>query len=177
MPALRKSACEAALEITGLIGRSDQSAKLPTRIGLHAGQIVLSHIGAIDHYEYRAVGDIVNTASRIEGLNKQLNTSVLASEETIDGLEGLVTRELGSFHLKGKQIPVNMYEVMCTTETVTPDLTSLQTLFADALGAFRQQSWQVAIDKFQAVLDAFPDDGPSQYYLAICHNHQDSVSS
>ncbi len=171
---LRKKACEAALEITRQIGRADQTAKLPTRIGLHAGQIVLSHIGAIDHYEYRAVGDIVNTASRIEGLNKQLKTSILASGETIDGLEGLVTRELGSFHLKGKQQPVNMYEVMCTAATVTADITKLQILFADALATFRQQSWQAAIEKFQAVLDAYPDDGPSQYYLASCRNHQDS---
>lgn len=175
--ALRKSACEAALEITGQLDRAEQSARLPTRIGLHAGHIVLSHIGAIDHYEYRAVGDIVNTASRIEGLNKLLKTSILASGETIDGLEGLVTRELGSFHLKGKQQPVNLYEVICSTETVTAEIIRLQTLFAAALASFRQQSWPAAIEQFQAVLDVYPDDGPSQYYLASCRNHQDATGS
>lgn len=169
---LRKKACEAALEITGLISRADQAAKLPTRIGLHAGQLVLSHIGAIDHYEYRAVGDIVNTASRIEGLNKQLKTSILASQEVIEGLEGLETRALGAFHLKGKQHPVNMYEVMCITEAASTDVTRLQTMFAAALATCQQQSWPAAIEKFEAILELYPDDGPSQYYLARCRNHQ-----
>jgi len=71
---------------------------LPTRIGLHGGRMLLGNIGAMDHYEYRAVGDIVTTATRIEGLNKHLRTQILASRTIIDDLEGFSTREL---HKKG----------------------------------------------------------------------------
>ncbi|MEW6571852.1 MAG: adenylate/guanylate cyclase domain-containing protein [Nitrospirota bacterium] len=76
--ALRDKACLAAIDIAKELEKFDQSsdgAKLKTRIGLHCGQILLGHIGALDHYEYTPMGDIVNTASRIEGLNKHVGTT------------------------------------------------------------------------------------------------------
>jgi adenylate cyclase len=73
--ALRNQACLAALEIASAVHRFKESSDtmhLSTRIGLHSGHMSLGTIGAVGHYEYRPVGDIVNTASRIEGLNKYL---------------------------------------------------------------------------------------------------------
>mgnify|MGYP001827362399 CR=1 FL=1 len=87
---LQQKACEAALEIGQAIKASDLEPKLFTRIGLHAGELVMSHVGAIDHFEYRAVGDMVNTASRIENLNKLLGTAILASEDFVKGLQGIL---------------------------------------------------------------------------------------
>ena len=58
---------------------------LRTRFGLHSGQMLLGNIGASHHYEYQAVGDMVNTATRIEGLSKYLGTQVLASEANSRG--------------------------------------------------------------------------------------------
>jgi adenylate cyclase len=72
-PSLRGEACRAALEIAATLAqfnRSSDRPTLPTRIGLHSGQMLLGSVGAAHHYEYRAVGDIVNTASRIEALGK-----------------------------------------------------------------------------------------------------------
>ena len=85
---------------------------LPTRIGLHSGRLLLGSVGAMDHYEYRAVGDIVNTATRLEGLNKHLGTRLLVSAEVLHGLEGLMTRELGSFLLAGKSRPIVVHELL-----------------------------------------------------------------
>ena len=71
---LREKACAAALDIKKelkLFNQSSDAPTLKTRIGVHCGQILLGHIGALEHYEYTPMGDIVNTASRIEGLNKQ----------------------------------------------------------------------------------------------------------
>ena len=70
---LRNKACMAALDINRELEGFYQSSgetTLKTRIGVHCGQILLGNIGALDHYEYTPMGDIVNTASRIEGLNK-----------------------------------------------------------------------------------------------------------
>ncbi|NNG45717.1 MAG: adenylate/guanylate cyclase domain-containing protein, partial [Deltaproteobacteria bacterium] len=67
------NACQAALEISGAMRefrKTHEEMALPTRIGLHSGEIVLGNVGAGHHFEYRPVGDIVNTATRIEGLNK-----------------------------------------------------------------------------------------------------------
>ena len=176
-PRLRRQACAAALEIKQAVDESGQQPKLPTRIGLHAGQLVLSHIGAIDHYEYRAVGDIVNTASRIENLNKRLGTSILASRETIDGLEGFITRELGSFRLKGKQQAVTLYEIVCSADVLTADVEALHSAFAEALDAYRRHSWPEALELFKGILRTYPDDGPSRFYLGLYRDRRNSGQS
>ena len=78
--ALRTQACLTALDIAGAVQKFNQShdnLKLPTRIGLHSGYMLLGNIGAINHYEYTPIGDIVNTASRVEGLNKYLGTRMV----------------------------------------------------------------------------------------------------
>jgi len=64
-----------------------QASWVAERFGLHSGQMFLGSIGGSHHYEYQAVGDMVNTATRIQGLSKYLGTRILASEATIDGLE------------------------------------------------------------------------------------------
>jgi adenylate cyclase len=71
---------------------------LPTRVGVHSGQIFLGNIGAGDHYEYGPTGDTVNTATRMDGLNKHLGTEVLVSEESVAQVDGLAAREVGKFH-------------------------------------------------------------------------------
>ena len=87
--ALGIQACQAALDIAKAVddfNRSSDKLKLPTRIGLHSGNIILGSIGAMDHYEYHPIGDIVNTSERIQGLNKYLGTRILVSEEVIGQL-------------------------------------------------------------------------------------------
>ena len=105
----RRRACLAAIEIeriTRSFRHPDQTTPLPTRIGLHAGQMVLGSIGAMDHFEYRPIGDIVNTASRMEGLNKFLGTHILVSAEVLHRLEDFAARELGRFLMPGKTRPI-----------------------------------------------------------------------
>ncbi len=174
---LRSNACAAALEIQHALDKSEQPAMLPTRIGLHAGELVLSHVGAIDHYEYRAVGDIVNTASRIENLNKQLGTSILASQETVEGLDGFITRELGSFRLKGKQKAVTIHEIVCKAEALTEELKALNLAFAIALDAYRHQSWEDALLLFEGILRTHPEDGPSRFYVDLNRDRRSSHQS
>ena len=117
--ALRDKACLAAIDINQavhrLYGPSDPH-RLNTRIGLHYGDIFLGNIGGGDHYQHSVMGDIVNTASRIEGLNKHLGTRVLVSAEVIDRLGGLLSRELGGFRLKGKTSAIVVHELVCRLE-------------------------------------------------------------
>ncbi|HEY3167573.1 MAG TPA: adenylate/guanylate cyclase domain-containing protein, partial [Candidatus Binatia bacterium] len=81
--ALCREACHAALEIAIAVRRFNKTLenfKLPTRISIHAGEIFLGNIGAADHYQYGVTGDTVNTASRMDGLNKYLGTEILVSD-------------------------------------------------------------------------------------------------
>ncbi|MES9992912.1 MAG: adenylate/guanylate cyclase domain-containing protein [Candidatus Thiodiazotropha sp.] len=162
---LHQMACEAGLAINRSLQQSDLEPKLFTRIGLHAGELVMSHVGAIDHFEYRAVGDMVNTTSRIENLNKLLGTSILASSAVVNGLKGIETREVGQFVVAGKQLPIKIYEVAAMSNQITPQLQHLHTEFADALADWMHGSRETAYEKFKRILQLHPDDGPSLYYV------------
>lgn len=173
-PALRGQACHAALEIIEAVdafNRRTRDANLPTRVGLHCGAIALGNVGAGDHFEYRAVGDIVNTAARLEGLNKQLGTRVLVSQHMIDGMEDIVTRELGSFRLSGKSQPLVIHELLGRAGQVDAAVHERGAVFAQGLRAFRAESWGQAVETFQMLLAKFGDDGPSRYYLHLCELH------
>lgn len=134
---LRKNACLAALEIIAAAERFNRlrpEAPLPTRIGLHRGEMALGSVRAGEHYEHRAVGDIFNAASRIENLNKQLGAWLLASSNIIEGVEGILTRELGQFRLVGKRRPSVILELIYSQQNVTPRIEELKEKFAKALG-------------------------------------------
>jgi adenylate cyclase len=80
----RAAAVDAALDIVERIEKLVSAGKLPpTRvgIGLHAGSAVVGNIGSSERKEYTVIGDVVNVASRIEALNKQLGSTILASDE------------------------------------------------------------------------------------------------
>mgnify|MGYP002620848027 CR=1 FL=1 len=169
---LRDQACRAALETL----RADQAPtpgpELHTRIGLHAGDILLGHVGALDHYEYRALGDIVNTATRIEGLNKALGTRLLASDAVLSGLEGFISRELGTFRLVGKQQALVIHELLALRDEGDTIMARLCETFALGLGHYQRRDCAAAIRQFQAALAIRPEDGPSRYYLTRCELHQ-----
>lgn len=167
----RKQACLAALDIITAVDEFNSQhpdTPLPTRIGLDYGDIVMGHVGAIDHYEYRAVGDIVNTATRIEGLNKILGTRILVSDAVLKRLDGLISRNVGVFMLKGKQQAVTVHELIGMTEK-HPGANF--DLFSQALGHFQAGKWAQAIELFENYLERQSKDGPCRYYLEQCKTH------
>jgi adenylate cyclase len=179
------NACAAAVDINRelcLAEKSSHSTTLTTRIGIHCGQIFLGHIGALDHYQYTPMGDIVNTAARIEGLNKHLGTKILISEEMTAGLDGFLTRELGRFKLKGKLRAIGIHELGCRIEDSDERQRNAYAIFAEALDAFRQKSWDEArsrfslsnetIVKFNLSNENLGEDGPSLFYLRLCERYR-----
>jgi adenylate cyclase len=162
----RLRAAQAALAILDAVdefNRAHADSPLPTRVGLESGEMLLGNIGAEQRYEYRAVGDIVNTASRIQGLNPLLGTRVLVSAATLVDVE-LPARDVGTFLLRGKRLPVRVFEP--TGAGCRLDEQGLAA-FAAALAAFRRGDWQDAHDGFAALSRRFPGDGPSRYYEAL----------
>jgi adenylate cyclase len=175
---LKQKACTAALEILREIqkfNRESVNFKLPTRIGLHSGHILMGNIGAIDHYEYRPVGDIVNTATRIEGLNKYLKTQILVTKEVINNLDGFLTREIGEFKLAGKSKPVIIYELVCRLEEANERQRRAYVVFTVALELFRKRSWDEAIEEFHEAIDILGSDGPSDFYIKLCRHNKELI--
>ena len=81
-----------------------------TRIGVHTGEVIVGNFGGSTIFDYRALGDPVNTASRLEGLNKHIGTLICVSEATLSGCTGFVTRPVGRFVLKGKSLPLMVFQ-------------------------------------------------------------------
>jgi adenylate cyclase len=166
-PAARTQACAAAIDL--LAAADDFNARrgalaLPTRVGLESGRMMLGNVGTERRLEYRAIGDIVNTASRIEGLNRLLGTRALASAAAI-ATTGCKARELGTFLLRGKAVPVDVFELL--EHGRASEDAAYDERFAHALGRFRAGSWQAALAGFNALAAEFPNDGPTRYYAGL----------
>jgi adenylate cyclase len=173
--ALRDKACLAAIDIDRAVKElydPSDPLRLNTRIGLHYGDLFLGNIGGVDHYQHSAMGDIVNTASRIEGLNKHLGTRLLVSEEVIDQRSGFLTRELGTFRLKGKNKPIGIYELVCRIEEADGNQRRACGIFAESLDAFRRGSWNEATEKFHRIIESVGEDEPSRFYINLCERYE-----
>lgn len=172
----RKQACISAFDIEQRVHQFNQSSpcmQLPTRIGLHSGHVLLGNVGAVDHYEYRPIGDIVNTATRIEGLNKYLGTRILVSGEVITQLDDFIIRDLGKFLFVGKSKPLEIYELLCLKEKSNRIQRDLCLFFSEALDAFKRQSWYEAMEKFYKLIKIYGEDGPSLFFIALCKKNRE----
>jgi adenylate cyclase len=93
--------------------RKNGHPELLTRFGLHTGPAVVGSFGAISRQQYTAMGDTINVASRLEGLNKQFDTSILASAAIHDAVaDRFDLRPLGLVQMKGRAEKVDIWELI-----------------------------------------------------------------
>lgn len=158
----RLAACQAALEIVAAVDRDNRhhaDMPLPTRVGLHAGSVAVGDLQAHGRQFYKAVGDVSNTASRVEGLNKVLGTRLLATAAVVEGLEdALLLRPCGRYRLPGKTVAQQVFEVMALHEDGNADQRALCERFGAALDALARGDGAPAFAELKA---AHPDDGPT----------------
>jgi adenylate cyclase len=169
-PDTRGHVCAALLEMREAAGQFNQrlaSNRLTTRFGVDWGRVVLTPVGAHGHYEYRAVGDAVNTANRIQELNKRLGTRVLVSAPALDGVDEFLLREVGYFLLRGKSLPVHAFELVGPREFAGPRDMELCERFARALALLRNGASAEALGAFRNLAAEFPDDGPAAFYVRV----------
>ena len=140
---------------------------LRTRIGLHTGAANVGNFGSARRFDYTAIGENINLASRMEGLNKHLGTGVLATGETAAPLDGLVDmRTLGHFRLKGFQKAVAVHEILGPAENAEATRPWRET-FAQGLRHFQLKEMDRAREAFVRTLELRPDDGPSLFYIGM----------
>lgn len=142
---------------------------LKARIGIHSGEAIVGNIGSDRLFHYTVIGDTVNLASRLESVNKFFGTSIILSEDTLKETgETFYTRDLGSIAVKGKTLPVRIFELICERERIEPDRARLLRLFHEAMAFYRENRWSEAARIFEEVLSEYPDDGPSAFYRSRC---------
>ncbi len=161
-------ACKAAILLNrALIRFEEASWHLPlyTRVGLHTGAVCVGNIGSSTHFDYTAIGESVNLASRLEGLNKQLGTNILATREIQKSSEGkIVSRLAGYFKFKGFNQVVEVHEMVGLPEEEQATAEWRKT-FITGLSRFMHKEFDEARAAFTKVLELRPNDGPSKFYL------------
>jgi adenylate cyclase len=140
----------------------------PLRIGLEVGWVYVGHAGGGGHFVYSIVGDCANTASRIESLNKHIGSQILASQDTVEGLEEILVRPLGRFQLMGKSESVPVVEIVAVRARATDRDLLLCERFGEALARFQCADWATAHALLDRILNDHPEDGPARFYRARC---------
>ncbi|MGC8829534.1 MAG: CHASE2 domain-containing protein [Verrucomicrobiia bacterium] len=145
--------------------KSGRGPRLRTRIGLHTGVANVGNFGSEKRFDYTAIGENINLASRMEGLNKHLGTTVLATGDLRNATNAhFVWRYLGRFKLKGFEKNVEVYELLGENGKVNISTDWIQK-FEAAVKNFQSAKFQQAKSDFNSVLKIVPSDPPSLFYL------------
>jgi class 3 adenylate cyclase len=164
-------ACRAALAARDALRRLAAAwgaaglAQTRFRIGLHTGLLVVGELGASERRAYRAVGDAMNVAARIEGVNKLYGTELLISETTRTAAgAALVAREVDRVRVVGRGEPLAVFEPVAMGDP-DPAQRALLERYAAALAGYRARDFGGAARGFADCLALAPGDGPSAVLL------------
>jgi adenylate cyclase len=148
-------ACQAALAIQEEVEKFNNSNRFPalrTRIGVHTGSMVVGNLGSHRRFDFTAIGDSVNLASRVEGVNKYFGTTILITDTVNRELKGqLPTLLLGSIAVAGKNESISLFNL-----TRTPFPETVVKKWEKVLRDFQFRRWDQALDGINSVISEAP---------------------
>jgi len=157
----RQRAVDCALEMdvfASAYAQRVQSQGVPwghTRIGVHCGEVIVGNFGGKALFDYRALGDPINTAARLESVNRHLGTRVCVSQAIMDGCAGVPVRLVGRLVLKGKQQALQAYEPLVATAA---SLCAAPADYASAMALLQSGDAPAALAAFELMAIQHPHD-------------------
>ena len=167
-------ACRTALEMLHTLKKlqakwsAEEKPYVNIGVGVNTGDMVVGNMGSQMRFDYTVMGDSVNLSSRLEGINKEYGTNIVISEFTYAIVKDeLYCRELDAVRVKGKKLPVKIYELLCERKDAEQCRPFVE-LFETGIAKYKQALWDEAIAAFQKVFEAKPDDPPAKLYITRC---------
>ena len=169
-PAHARHACLSALicREVGIEGKNDQN---PTsRIGIHSGKMIVGNVGTERRTDYTGIGDVVNTASRLEGLNKAYNTRVIISEDCKNHAgDEFAFRDLDVVRVKGREQPMRIFELIDLAANVNKDEAEWDMNFQTAVNVYRERDYEKAQKLFLKLTDSLSTDNDGRFVISAAY--------
>jgi len=143
---------------------------LYTRIGLNTGDMVVGFMGTPAKMDYTIMGNAVNLAARLEGVNKQYYThGILISEYTREQIgDDFVVRPLSRITVVGIPVPVRIFELLELKTDASPEMLQAVKLWEEAMKAYEGKNFEGAKKIFAETCQKDPEDKVAKLYLDRC---------
>ena len=140
-----------------------------TRIGINSGEIVAGFMGSENKKNYTVMGNNVNLASRLEGVNKQYCTDgILISEATRMGLDDqFVVRSLDRVQVVNVKTPIRLYELVGFASDCDENLNRYISAWEQTMRVFESGNYEQAFEQFKKLLSVRPEDNVCKYYISL----------
>jgi adenylate cyclase len=163
---MRSAFAAIANDISNITGLRRNIPKFHVRVALATGEALIGTVGSDTTKSFTVIGDTVNIASRLEGVNKIYGTDLIINEDCFHLAEQDVeAREIDLLTVYGKTEPVRIYELLGKIGELDSSTSQLRDTFATALQKYREQKWTEAEKGFQNCLAIRKNDGPSLEFL------------
>lgn len=151
----------------------EEGRSLHARIGINTGDMTVGNVGSGRKRNYTVVGDPVNLASRLEGANKQFGTTILLGMRTEElARASIVTRPVELLRVKGKQQPIQTYELLALKSEASPQVLEISSLFDHAYRLYQQRDFNAAVVLFEKISGRLIEDRLTQIYIDRCRQFQ-----